>query len=442
LIDERKSTIINQPSSIINPMREVVITGLGIVSPIGVGREQVWEAITARKSGVVPLPQLAAAGWIAPWGGEVRDFEPKEFIQPRKSIKVMSREIQLASAAAEMAWQDAGLAEAAIDADRFGVIGAAGLLYCELDELDQPFKSWVNHEAFDIERWSKLAMGEMYPLWMLKYLPNMPACHIGIRYDARGPNNTIAQGDVSSLMAIAEAAEMIRRDLADVMIVGGTGSRINITDLMWHAGARVSRGDVSKNGAGEPGAVCRPFDLKRNGMVYGEGAAEFVLESRDHAERRGVRPLARIAGSASRYEPTAESQQPSGDAIRRAIQMALAAAKLESFHIGHVNAHGNSTLEDDRAEARAIRLALGNVPVTAPKSFFGNLGHGSGAVELAVSLVALAKGVIPPTLNFETPDPDCPINVVTQPVAAESRTFVALNHNTTGQATAVVVTVL
>jgi len=422
-------------------MREVVITGLGIVSPIGVGREQMWEAIAARRSGVVPLPQLAAAGWVAPWGGEVRDFEPKEFIQPRKSIKVMSREIQLASAAAEMAWQDAGLAEASIDAERFGVIGAAGLLYCELDELHQPFKSWVNHEHFDIEQWSKLAMGEMYPLWMLKYLPNMPACHIGIRYDARGPNNTIALGDVSSLVALAEAAEMIRRDLADVMIVGGTGSRINVTDLMWHAGARVSRGD-SRNSAGDPSTVCRPFDLQRSGMVYGEGAAEFVLESRDHAERRGVRPLARIAGSASRCETTAESQQPTGDAIRRAIRAALAAAKLESFHVGHVNAHGNSTLEDDRAEAQAIRAALGDVPVTAPKSFFGNLGHGSGAVELAVSLVALANGVIPPTLNYETPDPECPVNVVTEPRPVESRTFVKLNHNTTGQATAVVVTAL
>jgi len=418
-------------------VREVVITGLGIVSPIGVGREQVWEAIAARQSGVRPIELLAEARWIAPWGGEVLNFEPKEFIQPRKSIKVMSREIQLASAAAEMAWQDAGLAEATIDPERFGVIGAAGLFYCELEELHQPFKSWVNQEDFDIEQWSRLAMGEMYPLWMLKYLPNMPACHVGIRYDARGPNNTIANGDVSSLMALAEGAELIRRDLADVMIVGGTGSRLNLTDLMWHAGANVSRA-----GAQNPAAVCRPFDLHRSGMVYGEGATEFVLESRGHAERRGVRPLARIAGAASRYEPTAETQVPTGNAIRRAIVAALDQAKLESFHIGHVNAHGNSTREDDRAEARAIRAALGNVPVTAPKSFFGNLGHGSGAVELAVSLVSLASGVIPATLNYEMPDPDCPVNVVAEAQPAENRTFLKLNHNTTGQATAIVITAL
>lgn len=416
-------------------MREVVITGLGIVSPIGVGRDEVWQSLSAKRSGVRPIAELAAANWIAPWGGDVRDFDPKEYIQPRKSIKVMSREIQLASASAEMAWQDAGLAEATIDPERFGAIGAAGLLYCELEELHQPFKSWINQEDFDIEQWSKLAMGEMYPLWMLKYLPNMPACHIGIRYDARGPNNTIAEGEVSSLLAVAEGAEMIRRDLCDVVVVGGTGSRINITDIMWHAGARVSRDDSV-----EPAAVCRPFDLNRSGMVYGEGAAELVLESRDHAERRGVRPIARIAAAANRYEPSAETLLPTGDAIRRAILAAMASAKLESFHIGHVNAHGISTLEDDRAEAQAIRAALGDVPVTAPKSFFGNLGHGSGMVELAVDLIALANGAIPPTLNFETPDPECPVSVVTDARPIERKSFVKLNHNATGQAAAVVVT--
>ncbi len=415
--------------------REVVITGLGIVSPIGVGREPVWEAIVARRSGVRPLPQLATAGWVAPFGGEVVGFDPKELIQPRKSIKVMSREIQLASAAAELAWQDAGLAEATIDPDRFGVIGAAGLLYCELEELRLPFMAWVKQQDFDIEAWSRQAMGEMYPLWMLKYLPNMPACHIGIRYDARGPNNTIAEGDVSSLLALSEAADTIRRDLADVMIVGGTGSRINVTDFLWHAGARVAR-----DGADDPATVSRPFDAARRGMVYGEGAAKIVLESRDHAERRGVRPLARVAGWACRNEPAAETLQPTGRAIGRALEAALAAAGLQSFHIGHVNAHGISTREDDRIEAQAIHDVLGDVPVTAPKSYFGNLGHGSGMVELAVSLLALQRGVVPPTLNYETPDPECPVNVVTDVQPTDRAAFVKLNHNTTGQAAAVVIT--
>jgi 3-oxoacyl-[acyl-carrier-protein] synthase II len=417
------------------PTREVVITGVGIVSPVGVGREAVWESIAGGRSGVRRLPQLASAGWPAPFGGEVSGFDPKELIQPRKSLKVMSREIQFAGAAAELAWQDAGLAQATIDPDRFGVIGAAGLLYCDLDELHAPFVAWMKQDDFDIERWSKLAMGELYPLWMLKYLPNMPACHVGIRYDARGPNNTISQGDVSSLVALAEAADVIRRDQADVMIVGGTGSRLNLTDLMWHRAA-----GLSLDGEGEPATVCRPFDARRSGMVYGEGSAQLVLESREHAEKRGARIVARVTGAASRSESSADSMCPRGDAIRRSIAAALAAAQLDAADVGHVNAHGNSTIDDDRAEAQAIRAALGDVPVTAPKSFFGNLGPGSGAVELAVSLLAMEQGVIPPTLNYTSPDPECPVTVVTRLQPTERKSFVALNHNPSGAAVAVVIT--
>jgi 3-oxoacyl-[acyl-carrier-protein] synthase II len=414
--------------------RDVVITGLGVISPIGVGRDAVWESITSRRSGVRPLAHLAAAGWLAPFGGNVADFEPKELIQPRKSIKVMCREIQLASAAAEMAWQDAGLAAATIDPERFGVIGAAGVLYCDLEELRIPFIEWLKQEDFDIHRWSRQAMGELYPLWMLKYLPNMPACHIGIRYDARGPNNTISLGDASSMLAVAEAADVIRRGHADVMIVGGTGSRLNVTDFIWHGDARLGR-----NGQGPPAGVSRPFDARRSGMVYGEGAAQIVLESRAHAVARGARPIARLAGTASRYELSAEGQRPTGDSIGRAIRAAMAAADVAPEEIGYVNAHGNSTREDDAAEAQAIHRVLGDVPVTAPKSFFGNLGPGSGMVELAVSLIGMSHEAVPLTLNYETPDPECPVNVVTEIAAAKSRTFIKLSHNSTGQAAAVVI---
>ncbi|HEX3600102.1 MAG TPA: beta-ketoacyl-[acyl-carrier-protein] synthase family protein [Lacipirellulaceae bacterium] len=414
--------------------REVVITGLGIVSPIGVGREAVWDSIVARRSGVRMQPDLASAGWIAPFGAPISDFDPKALIQPRKSIKVMSRGIQLASAAAELAWQDAKLGEATLDPERFGVVGAAGIMYCDLEELKGPFQEWIKQEDFDIHRWSRNAMGELYPLWMLKYLPNMPACHIGIRYDARGPNNTIAEGDVSSLLAVSEAADVIRRGHADVMIVGGTGSRINLSDMMWHRGAR-----LALNGKPDPAQICRPFDAERSGMVCGEGAAQIVLENREFAERRGVKPLALIAGIASRTESAAVGQQPTGDAIRRAILAALAAAERKPSEIGHVNAHGLSTREDDPIEARAIRSTLGDVPVTALKSYFGNLGQGSGMVELAVSVMALEKGVVPASLNYETPDPDCPVNVATETVATKQRSFVKLSHNAMGQAAAVVI---
>lgn len=416
--------------------REVVITGLGIVSPIGVGREAVWDAITARRSGVRLQPDLEAAGWIAPFGATIDDFDPKALIEPRKSIKVMARDIQIASAAAELAWQDAGLAQATIDPERFGVVGAAGIMYCDLEELRLPFVEWIKQEDFDVHRWSREAMGELYPLWMLKYLPNMPACHIGIRYDARGPNNTIAEGDVSSLLAFSEAVDVIRRDHADLMIVGGTGSRINLSDIMWHRGARLA----CMNGRVDPTQICRPFDAERSGMVCGEGSAEIVLESREHAERRGAKIIARVAGAATRNEASAANQQPTGDAVRRAILAALALAGAEPSEIGHVNAHGLSTREDDPIEARAIRETLGDVPVTAPKSYFGNLGQGSGMVELAVSLLGLEQDVIPPTLNYETPDPECPVNVVTELQPMNERSFMKLSHNATGQAAAVVIT--
>ena len=365
----------------------------------------------------------AAASGVGRLAGAVRrqvvDFDPKELIQPRKSIKVMCREIQLASAAAEMAWQDAGLAQATIDPDRFGVIGAAGVLYCDLEELRIPFVEWLKQEDFDIHRWSREAMGEMYPLWMLKYLPNMPACHIGIRYDARGPNNTISLGDVSSLLAVAEAADVIRRDQADVMIVGGTGSRLNVTDFVWHGDARLACNGAVAAGHASAGRSMRG----RSGMVYGEGAAQIVLESREHAEARGARPI----GARGRRRPRAVSCRPR-DSGRPAMRFAGRFARRwrlagvdRRLHIGHVNAHGNSTREDDAAEAQAIRATLGDVPVTAPKSFFGNLGHGSGMVELAVSLLGMSHEVVPPTLNYETPDPECPVNVVTEIAALRRR---------------------
>jgi len=415
--------------------RDVLITGLGVISPIGVGREAVWESITGRRSGVRPLANLQAAGWLAPFGGNVVDFEPKEYIQPRKSIKVMCREIQLASAAAELAWQDAGLGAATIDPERFGVVGAAGVLYCDLEELRIPFIEWLKQEDFDIHRWSRKAMGELYPLWMLKYLPNMPACHIGIRYDARGPNNTISLGDVSSMLAVAEAADVIRRGHADVMIVGGTGSKLNVTDFVWHGDAR-----LGCNGKLPPERVSRPFDARRCGMVYGEGAAQIVLESRAHAEARGARVMARVAGTASRYELAAERMHPTGDSIARAMRIALEQAEISPHEVGHVNAHGSSTREDDTAEAQAIRAVLGNVPVTALKSFFGNLGPGGGMVELAISLIGMSHGAVPLTLNYETPDPECPVNVATEIDAPQSPAFVKLSHNSTGQAVAIVVT--
>ncbi len=338
------------------------------------GARRCGSAIESRRSGVRTIPELASAGWLAPFGGNVADFDPKELIQPRKSIKVMSRDIQLASAAAELAWQDACLSQATLDPDRFGVVGGAGVMYCDLEELRVPFVEWIKQDDFDIHRWSREAMGELYPLWMLKYLPNMPACHIGIRYDARGPNNTIAEGDVSSLLALSEAADVIRRGHADVMIVGGTGSRINVSELMWHRGARLACNGKLPTGGSLPTVRC--------GAKWA-GFWRRVCANRDRKLASMRSGAERGSWPAWRARPRGMNQPPmekSRRAMRfaRAIRAALAAADTKPSDIGHVNAHGNSTREDDPIEARAIRQTLGDVPVTAPKSYFGNLGQGSG----------------------------------------------------------------
>jgi len=204
-------------------------------------------------------------------------------------------------------------------------------------------------------------------------------------------------------------------------------------DLVWHAGARRSRR------VDEPHRATRPFDADRDGFVDSEGAAVFVLERRDHAEARGVKPLARIVGYGRRHEPALDSQPPTGLAIQRAIEAALQMAQIAPSAVGHVNAHGLSTKLDDRIEASAIAATLDDIPVTAPKSFFGNIGAASGAIELAVSLLGLERGLVPPTLNYDTPDPNCPVNVVTELTPPRSSTVLALNHRITGQAAALLV---
>jgi 3-oxoacyl-[acyl-carrier-protein] synthase II len=411
-------------------MSDVVITGLGIVSPLGVGGGVVWQAITAGQSGVRPIRRLQDVGWIAPFGSEVLNFEAKEFVTPRKSLKVMAPEIQFAFAAAEQACRMAGLVDNSVAPERFGVVCGAGMLYCDFDELESPFRASINGSGFDMRAWGAEGMRLLFPLWMLKYLPNMSACHVGIHRDARGPTNTIAHGDVSSLMSIGEAADCIRRGHADVMLAGGTGSRLHLTDLLWR------RGEGLTLAGDEPAAASRPFELNRQGMVCGEGCAMFVLESVAHAERRKAKPLARIAGFGSRFEPSTASRQPTGLAIENALRFAL--EQSGESKIAFVKAHGNAMRHSDQIEAQAIHRVLGDTPVTAPTSYFGELGAGGGAVELAVALLGFEHNVIPPTLNYDEPDPYCPVNIVTTPQPIGGDTIVALNHTPTGQAAALV----
>ena len=383
------------------------------------------------------MDDLAAAGWIAPFGGVVTGFEAKQFVKPRKSLKVMADEIQWAFAAGEQAWAAAGLpedttSEGGVDPERMGVVCGAGLMYCDMTELESPYQSCLDDDKqFVFERWGSAGLRELFPLWMLKYLPNMSACHIGIRRDARGPTNTVAHGDASSLLALGEASDVISRGQADVMVTGGSSRRLHMTDPLWHAGAAFwETGD-------DAATASRPFDATRVAPVCGEGAAMFVLESASHAARRGAKPLAEVLSVASRNESSLNGSF-SGTSISQAVSAAISQAGVTVADISHVNAQGLGTPREDALEARALHDVIGATPVTAPKSFFGNLGAAGGSVELLVSLLGLERGVVPPTINHRQTGADCPVSVATDLHPSDGECFVAVNYNPTGQAVAAV----
>ena len=411
---------------------EVVITALGVISPLGIGPEATWSALESGSSGIGRISTLDTSQLPVHIAGEVRGFDPKEYVRPRKSLKVMARDTQFGVAAADMACASAGLG-GKVDPDRFGVIFGADVIASEINDGLDSYRECMVDGQFRMQRWG-VGMQKAYPLLFLKILPNMIASHVAIAQDARGPNNTLHQGDVSSLLALSEAVRVIERGAADVMIAGGASSRMQPLD--WIRGCLIE--ELSRFD-GEPAQASRPFDRHRQGQVRGEGAAALVLESRQHAQRRGATILARIAGSSSAIEPP-KGKPLCGCGLSRAMQKALADAAWQPGDVGHVNAHGLSTQASDRLEATAIRQVLGSTPVTAPKSFFGNLGAASGAVELVVSLLALEHGQVPPTLNYSSPDDSCPVEVVRgQPLAGRPGTALVVNQTTFGQAAAVAI---
>jgi 3-oxoacyl-[acyl-carrier-protein] synthase II len=412
--------------------REVVVTGIGVISPIGLCREDFLTALRAGESGVRVIARFPHNLPVR-IGAEVNDFDPKQYVKPRKSLKVMSREIQMGVSAANLAMDSAGLSKGAVDPDRMGVVLGADMLYSEPVEVVDLFRSCLHDGKFDFDQFGDQVMSQLFPLWMLKYLPNMIASHVGIAHDARGPNNTIVSGEVSSLLAVMEAAKIVQRGDADVMLTGGAGSRLSLGPLLYRGGIDCShRND-------DPAGASRPFDRDRDGMVNGEGAAVLVLESHAHAVRRGAGILARVVSFGCAHRGAVNGREGQQAAVEASIRRALVGVPGGARAIGHVNAHGLGTRDGDRAESQAIRAVLGDMPVTAPKSFFGNLGAGGGAVELAASLWLLPAGQIPFTRNFLHPAPDCPVRVVhDQFLASPVRSCLALNQSSMGQAAAVV----
>lgn len=412
---------------------EVVITGIGTLCPLGIGRQAVEESLRLGRSGIGPITSFDTSGLPVRIAGEVKGFEPKQYVKPRKNLKVMARDSQLGVAASVLACEDAGISLGDVDPERFGVVLGADSIGSTLDSSEPSYRECLVDGEFRFKRWAKEGAAASFPLNFLKVLPNMIASHISIAHDARGPNNTIHSGELSSLQALSEATSVIRRGVADVMLAGGASSQMNPYDWVRHC----LIGMLSPSGE-SPENVLKPFDAGRSGQVHSEGATVLVLERLDHAASRGATPIARIAGQATVWSEQSRCEAGRHSLIR-AMAGALGDAELRAGSVGHVNANGLSTPRDDPMEARSIRAVLGDVPTTAPKSYVGNLGAAAGATEILASLLAIREGAIPFTLNYERPDPECDVNVVAgEPLEGMPRTAVVVNGTDAGQATAIV----
>jgi 3-oxoacyl-[acyl-carrier-protein] synthase II len=400
-------------------VRRVVITGMGVVSPLGLTLESLWDGLESGRSAVGPIESFPSGGLPLHHAAEARcftgeidnfgplDAERKKAI--RKGLKVMCRESQMAVAAAQRALHDAGDAAAHHPPERFGCVFGSDYMLTLPDDFTASVARCRGADGrFQFDLWAEQGLPQLTPLWLLKYLPNMPASHIAIYNDLRGPSNSLTLREASGHLAVGEATVTIQRGAADVMVVGATGTRVHPMKTV-HA----LQSEQVAFGEGEPTRWSRPFDKERRGMVLGEGAAVLILEELGHAERRGARIYGEVLGHAAQCATDPGGIGRRRQALARALGRALDRAGIGPERLGHVHAHGASTVMGDREEAAALQDVLGaealRLPTVAAKSHFGNLGGGSGLVETIASVLALGHGRLFPLLNYETPDPECPV---------------------------------
>ncbi len=411
-------------------MRRVVITGLGIVSPNGIGRAAFSEAIVEGRSGVGPIESFDTSGLAIKIAGEVKGFDVLPYLgEHRKNAKLMSRAVEFAAGASTLAMSDAGLEASTLDPERFGVCMGTGITPTDVSELAGPMAKSINAEGgFDLEKFAIARAESIFPLWLLKLLPNMAAAHISILHHAMGPNNTIVTACAAGTQAIGEAFRLIARGDADVMLAGGCDSRLDPQLLVaYNAMKTVS---TSRRPANE---VSRPFDGERDGFVLGEGAAVLVMESLSRAKRRRATIYAEVTGYGSSFDAYGLTRpEPDGKGAALAMRSALRESRVDASDIDYINAHGTSTRLNDLMETVAVKRVFGlraaSIPMSSQKSMVGHLIGASGALEAAATALSLERGVIPPTINQATPDPLCDLDYVPN-VAREKPLRTAISNS-------------
>ncbi len=379
-------------------MRKVVVTGLGAVTPLGIGVGPTWEAVLAGRSGVSGITRFDTGEFPTRIAAEIKGFNPEDFVD-RKEIKRMDPFIQIGMAAAHFAMADWGLAIDEALGPRVGVYIGSGL--GGLSTLEHYHKAYVEGGARKIS-----------PFFIPMLISNLAAGHIAMKYGAKGPNITTTTACAASSHAIGEAFEAIRRGTCDVVISGGTEATITPMGL---GGFCAMKALSTRND--DPAGASRPFDKDRDGFVMGEGAAILILEEMEFARRRGARIYAELCGygaSADAYHVTAPA--PGGEGAVRCMRAALADARVNPEDVEYVNAHGTSTPYNDLYETMAIRTVFGEhakkLMVSSTKSMTGHLLGAAGAIESMFSVLAIRDGVVPPTINYTTPDPECDLDYV------------------------------
>jgi 3-oxoacyl-[acyl-carrier-protein] synthase II len=397
-----------------NGARRVVVTGVGLVTPLGTGVEKNWTALMAGRSGIGPITRFACDDFPTRIAGEVRDFTPEDWVE-RREIKKMDPFIQYAVATAQMAMDQAGLKIPPADPDRVGVIVGVGM--GGIHSIEQ------FHTLYLESRLRRVS-----PFFIAKVIANLAPGQISIRFGARGVNYTPTSACASGATAVGEAFRNIRHGYQDAVIAGGTEASLCGLGV---GGFIAMRALSTRND--EPERASRPFDRNRDGFVVAEGAGMLVLEALDHATARGARILAEIIGygaSADAFHITAPA--PGGEGAMRCMQQALADAGVAPEEVGYINAHGTATQYNDASESEAIRKVFGAhasaLAVSSTKSMTGHTLGAAGGIEAVYTVLALERGRMPPTINYEEPDPACDLDYVPN-AARDTDARIALSNS-------------
>ena len=397
--------------------RRIVVTGLGIVCPVGIGVEETWRGIAAGKSGIGPITQFDASTFPTRIAGEVKDFDAEKYME-KKEVRRNDRFIHFAMAASDMAIADAGLDMSKEDPERVGVIIGAGL---------GGLRTIEEVHTILVERGVK----RVSPFFIPSLIVNLAPGQVSLKHGMKGPNYSPVSACATGNHSLGDAMMTIERGMADVIVAGGAEATITPLGI---GGFCAARALSERNDA--PEKASRPFDKGRDGFVAGEGSGILVLEEYEHARRRGARIYCEIAG----YGATADanhitSPAPEGEGGQRAMRMALRDAGLAPHQVGYVNTHGTSTPQGDIAECQAVKRVFGEhakkgLSISSTKSMTGHLLGAAGGVEAVFSVLALTTGILPPTINVEEQDPECDLDVV--PNAAREKRVDAVLSNSFG----------